>query len=182
MELRQPKNDYLAVPEVSSENRIYLPMAYLTADIIASNRLYTIENCSIYHFGVISSLMHMAWMRQICGRLESRYTYSSSLVYNTFPWPSPTPAQTKKIEGKAQAVLDARAEFPNSTLADLYDPLTMPPALLKAHQELDKAVDAAYRKEAFASERNRIEHLFELYQKLDQPLLPSMPVKKARKG
>jgi hypothetical protein len=134
----------------------------------------------MYHFGVLTSLMHMGWMRQVCGRLKSDYSYSPS-VYNNFPWPLPTPAQHKSIEGKAQAVLDARAQFPNATLADLYDPLTMPPVLLKAHQELDKVVDTAYRKERFTSERERVEFLFTRYEQLTAPLLPPEPIKKKRK-
>nr|WP_240007276.1 type IIL restriction-modification enzyme MmeI [Pseudaquidulcibacter saccharophilus] len=114
--------------------------------------------------------------------MKSDYQYSSSLVYNNFPWPeNPSDAQKQDIELKTQAVLDARAKFPNSTLADLYDPLTMPPELLKAHQALDKAVDKAYRKEPFPSERARVEHLFEQYQKLTAPLLPAEG-KKKRKG
>jgi hypothetical protein len=114
--------------------------------------------------------MHMAWMRHVCGRLKSDYRYSNTLVYNNFPWPEPTGPQRKKIEEAAQAVLDARAKYPNSSLADLYDPNTMPPVLLKAHQELDRAVDAAYRRTPFKDERTRIEFLFELYQKLASPL------------
>jgi hypothetical protein len=136
----------------------------------------------MFHFGVITSEMHMAWTRQVCGRLESRYRYTNTLVYNNFPWPeNPTDAQRQDIETKAQAVLDARAKFPNSTLADLYDPLTMPPELLKAHQALDKAVDKAYRKEPFTSERARVEYLFEQYQKLTAPLLPAAEKKKSKR-
>lgn len=126
--------------------------------------------------------MHMDWMRYVCGRLKSDYRYSNTLVYNNFPWPAaPSDAQVKAIEEKAQAVLDARATFPNSTLADLYDPLTMPPALLKAHQALDKAVDAAYRKAAFTSERERIEYLFTLYQQLTAPLVTISESKRKRR-
>ena len=117
--------------------------------------------------------MHMAWMRVVCGRLESRYRYSASVVYNNFPWPpNPTAKQTADIESKAQAVLDARAKFPDSTLADLYDPLTMPPTLQKAHQALDKATDRAYRPAPFNNEATRVAHLFTLHQQHTAPLLP----------
>jgi hypothetical protein len=117
--------------------------------------------------------MHMAWVRQVCGRLESRYRYSNSLVYNNFPWPeNPTARQRETVEEKAQAVLDARKRFPTATLADLYDPLAMPPGLVKAHSELDAAVDKCYRAEKFETERQRVEYLFALYEKLTAPLLP----------
>jgi hypothetical protein len=127
--------------------------------------------------------MHMAWMRQVCGRLESRYSYSANLVYNTFPWPeNPTAKQREAVEQKAQAVLDARKEFPAATLADLYDPLAMPPALVKAHAELDRAVDLCYRREPFDTERQRVEFLFALYEKLTAPLLPATKPKRARRA
>jgi len=171
-QIAQPNTDYLAVPEVSSERRMYIPIAYVSKEIICSNTLQFVPNATLYHFGVLTSLMHMDWMRYVCGRLESRYRYSNTLVYNNFPWPpNSTPAQVKGIEEKAQAVLDARAQFPGNTLADLYDPLTMPPVLLKAHQALDKAVDTAYRKSPFTSERERIEYLFTEYQRLTAPLI-----------
>ena len=118
-----------------------------------------------YHFGVLESLMHMAWVRYVCGRLESRYRYEPS-VYNNFPWPDPTDKQREAIETAAQGVLDARAQFPDATLADLYDPLTMPPALVKAHQTLDRAVDAAYGKRSFKTDAERVAFLFERYQQL----------------
>lgn len=163
-EVRQPDTNYLAFPTLSSENRNYIPIAFLTPDIIASNQLYIMPNANNYHFGILTSLMHMGWIKYICGKLESRYRYSSSIVYNNFPWPeNPTEKQKEAIEKAAQKVLDTRAEFPGSSLADLYDPLTMPPALVKAHNELDKAVDLAYRPQPFISETKRIEFLFELY-------------------
>jgi hypothetical protein len=177
----QPKTDYLLIPEVSSERRYYVPVGIISKEVICSNKAYIIADNSLYLFGIMSSLMHMSWLRQVAGRLESRYQYSGTVVYNTFPWPTPTPAQKQKIEEKAQAVLDARAQFPNSTLADLYDPLTMPPVLLKAHQELDKVVDTAYRKERFTSERERVEFLFTRYEQLTAPLLPTESLKKKRK-
>jgi hypothetical protein len=117
--------------------------------------------------------MHMAWMRQVCGRLKSDYRYSNKLVYNNFPWPdSPTAKQRAAVEAAAQAVLDARKKFPDATLADLYDPLTMPPALVKAHAALDRAVDLCYRPQRFDNDRQRVEYLFALYDKLTAPLIP----------
>ncbi|MEQ1815670.1 MAG: type IIL restriction-modification enzyme MmeI [Nitrosomonas sp.] len=124
--------------------------------------------------------MHNAWMRAVCGRLESRYSYSNTIVYNNFPWPEPTESQRKTIEIAAQTVLDARAKFPDSTLADLYDPLAMPPELVRAHQALDRAVDAAYGKKNFASEAERVAFLFERYQAITS-LLPAVSAKKTKK-
>ncbi len=124
--------------------------------------------------------MHNGWMRTVCGRLESRYRYSVSIVYNNFPWPEPTDAQRQTIETAAQTLLDARASFPDATLADLYDPLTMPPELVRAHQVLDRAVDTAYGKKSFASEAERVAFLFERYQTITS-LLPAAPVKKSGK-
>ena len=179
-EIRHPDADYLLIPKTSSERRLYVPIGIMPSKVIPTECLI-IPNVTLYHFGVLTSLMHMDWMRYVCGRLKSDYRYSASVVYNNFPWPVPTPVQKQKIEEKAQAVLDARAQFSNSTLADLYDPLTMPPVLLKAHQELDKVVDTAYRKERFTSERERVEFLFTRYEQLTAPLLPPEPIKKKRK-
>ncbi|MFN5351705.1 MAG: type IIL restriction-modification enzyme MmeI, partial [Alphaproteobacteria bacterium] len=180
--IRQPTSKYLLIPIVSSERRMYIPIGYVDEKIIVSNACFALPNATLYHFGVLTSLMHMDWMRHVCGRLKSDYRYSNTLVYNNFPWPSaPKPEQIKIIEEKAKCVLDARAAFPSSTLADLYDPLTMPPSLLKAHQALDKAVDAAYRKQPFISERERIEYLFAEYQRLTAPLIGAMNAKKRRK-
>ena len=142
-QIRQPDTDYLAVPEVSSENRRYIPISFLTSDIIGSNKLYIVSNANLYMFGVLISNVHMAWMRVVCGRLKSDYSYSPA-VYNNFPWPTPTEAQKAKIEQTAQSILDARALYPDSSLADLYDDLTMPPELRKAHQANDRAVMDAY--------------------------------------
>jgi hypothetical protein len=126
----------------------------------------SIPNGTLYHFGILTSAMHMAWVQSVCGRLESRFRYSKDIVYNNYPWPENMASkQIKMIETAAQKVLDARLRFPNSSLADLYDPLTMPPALTKAHNELDKAVDLAYRPQPFASDTNRMEFLFDLYKK-----------------
>jgi hypothetical protein len=165
-EIRQPKTEYLALAEVSSERRIYLPVGFFPPDVIASNKIYTISNATLYSFGILSSGMHMAWVKQVSGRLKSDYSYSTGIVYNNYPWPeAPTDKQKQTVEVAAQAILDARAQFPDSSLADLYDPNTMPPILVKAHQYLDKAVDLCYRPQPFPSEAKRIEYLFELYEK-----------------
>ncbi|MDZ4757733.1 MAG: type IIL restriction-modification enzyme MmeI [Bacteroidota bacterium] len=178
-EERQPESDFLVIPKVSSENRRYIPIAYLTKDYIVSDKTFVVPNTTLFHFGILTSTMHMAWMRATCGRLESRYSYSNTIVYNNFPWPFyPGDRQVKVIEKAAQKVLDARLEFPKSSLADLYDPLTMPLALVKAHNELDKAVDLAYRPQPFTSEANRIVFLFELYEKYTADLFTKVKVKK----
>jgi hypothetical protein len=178
-ENRQPQSDYLLVPGVSSERRSFIPIGYLTSNVIASNLVNVIPDATLYHFGILTSTMHMAWMRQVCGRLKSDYRYSAGLVYNNFPWPeSPTAKQNAAVEAKAQAVLDARTKYSLSTLADLYDPLTMPADLVKAHADLDRAVDQCYRKQPFTSDRQRVEFLFALYERFTAPLLP---VEKKRK-
>lgn len=165
-EERHPDSDYLAIPKVSSETRNYIPIGFCSNEIICGDKLFNLPNATLFHFGIITSLMHNTWMRYTCGRLESRYSYSNTIVYNNYPWPeNPTEKQKQAIEKAAQKVLDVRAEFPESSLADLYDPLTMPPALVKAHNELDKAVDLSYRAQPFISETKRIEFLFELYEK-----------------
>ncbi|HMN76928.1 MAG TPA: class I SAM-dependent DNA methyltransferase [Burkholderiaceae bacterium] len=182
-EIRQPLARYLAVPEVSSEVRRYIPLAFLDADVVATNKLYTIEGASMWHFGVLQSAMHMAWTRGVCGRLESRYQYSAGIVYNNFPWPeSPTAAQRAAIESAVQAVLDSRAAFPGATLADLYDPLAMPPALLKAHHKLDAAVDAAYGRKGLETDALRVAFLFELYQHYTSLLPAATAPKRPRRA
>lgn len=143
-EIRQPKTDYLLVPAVSSENRKYIPIGFMSKDDIATNRVYVIPEATLYDFGVMTSNVHMAWMRAVCGRLEMRYNYSATVVYNNFPWPIPSERSKVKIQNKAQEILNIRKNYPNSSLADLYDDLTMPPDLRKAHQENDKAVMEAY--------------------------------------
>lgn len=156
----------LVIPVVSSERRNYIPMGFIDKNTISTNGNLIMPDANLYHFGILMSTMHMAWVKTTCGRLESRFRYSKDIVYNNYPWPeNPSEKQIKIIEEKAQNVLDVRASFPNSSLADLYNPLTMPPALVKAHNELDKAVDAAYSKQAFTSEAKRMEFLFELYEK-----------------
>lgn len=170
----------LLIPLHTSETRRYIPFGFLPADHIASNACAIVPGATLFHFGIISSEMHMAWVRQFCGRLESRYRYSKDIVYNNFPWPeSPTDAQKVAVEQAAQGVLDARAKFPDQTLADLYDPLAMPKPLRDAHRALDRAVDRCYRKNPFDSERARVEFLFDLYQKLTAPL--TTPAKNATK-
>jgi len=180
-EIRQPTTDYLLIPGVSSENRRYIPIGYIKKEVIASDLARTIPQASLYMFGVLTSNMHMAWVKHVCGRLKSDFRYSASIVYNNYPWPE-NPKQIAFIEKAAQKVLDVRAEFPNSSLADLYDPLTMPPKLVKAHQELDNAVDLAYRPQPFASETKRMEFLFELYEKYTADLFTGESVKKKIKA
>ena len=181
-QLNQPNNNYLAVPRVSSERRTYIPIGYLPKEHIAGDKLYTVPNATLFHFGVLTSSMHMAWMRVVAGRLKSDYSYSNTIVYNNFPWPEkPTEKQKQAIEAAAQNVFDVRAQFPESTLADLYDPLTMPPVLLKAHQQLDKAVDVAYGKTSFQTEAQRVAYLFELYQKYTS-LFPPEKLKRRTRG
>lgn len=167
-QIRQPDTDYLAVPEVSSQNRRYIPIGYLPPEVICSNKLYVIPSASLYLFGILTSNVHMAWVRVVCGRLKSDYSYSPA-VYNNFPWPEPTNEQREKIEKTAQAILDARALYPNASLADLYDELTMPPELRKAHQANDRAVMQAY---GFSvkdmSEADCVAELMKLYQQLTE--------------
>ena len=138
------KTSYIAIPKVSSENRRYIPMDFLPAEIIPGDKLFTMQNASEYEFGVMMSNVHMAWMRAVCGRLKSDYSYSNTIVYNNFPWPNPTDEQKEKIKVTAKAILEARKLYPTSSLADLYDDLTMPVELRKAHQLNDKAVMQAY--------------------------------------
>ncbi|KAF0155275.1 MAG: DNA methyltransferase [Syntrophaceae bacterium] len=161
-----PSSTYLAMPQVSSERRQFIPISFLPPGPLCGDKLRIIQNATLYHFGVMNSTMHMAWTRTVTGRLKSDYQYSAAIVYNNFPWPeNPSEKQKQAIETAAQAVLDARTQFPEASLADLYDPLTMPSVLLKAHQHLDKTVDAAYGKTNFQTEAQRVAYLFELYQK-----------------
>ena len=190
--ISQPKSNYIVVPEVSSERRRFIPIGYVAGDVICSNTNYLIPEPSLYVFGVLTSLMHMTWTGAVCGRLKSDYRYSASIVYNNFPWPDFLPSSKQNqppapvdkaqaaIETAAQAVLDVRIKFQSgdqpATLADLYDPLTMPPELLKAHHKLDAAVDKAYErsggKKSYKSDAERVAFLFELYQKYTS-LLPT---------
>jgi len=177
-----PKQPFLVVPEVSSEHREYVPIGYLQPPVIPSNLVPVIENASLSLFGLITSRMHMAWLRYIGGRLESRYRYSIGLVYNPFPWPTLTSVVETQIGKLAQAILEARANHPDSTLADLYDPTSMPVDLRKAHQALDAAVDKLYRKEHFSSDRERVEFLLARYEEERAPLVAAaQPTKKRRR-
>ncbi len=161
-EIRQPESDFLVIPSVSSERRVYIPIGYEVKNTIPNTDVLIIPNAPLFSFGILTSIMHMVWVRQTCGRLKSDYRYSASLVYNNFPWPeNPSEKQIKAVEEAAQKVLDVRAKFPESSLADLYDPNTMPPELVKAHQALDKAVDLCYRSQPFINETKRIEFFFE---------------------
>jgi hypothetical protein len=163
---RQPETDFILIPRHSSENRKYISMGFFKPDAIASDSCLFIANGSLFHFGILMSAMHMAWVKTIGGRIKSDYRYSNELVYNNFPWPAnPTSKQLANIEEKAQKVLDVRLSFPNCSLADLYKISKMPQALVKAHNELDKAVDLAYRNLAFTTEANRMAYLFDLYEK-----------------
>jgi hypothetical protein len=180
-QIHQPTSNYLIVPSVSSERRTYIPIGFFSKEVITSNLCLIIPDATLYHFGVISSLIHMVWVKHTCGRLKSDYRYSKDIVYNNYPWPeNPSDKQKQTVEEAAQAVLDARAQFPESSLADLYDPNTMPPVLVKAHQALDKAVDLCYRPQPFISEAKRIEYLFELYEKYTGGLF--VPDKKKKKS
>ncbi|MFN7182982.1 MAG: DNA methyltransferase [Thermomonas haemolytica] len=212
-----PRDHYLVIPKVSSERRAFIPIGFMAPDTLCSDLVFIVPNATLYAFGIVTSTMHMAWVRAVCGRLESRYRYSAGIVYNNFPWPELPGAPHKSdsrlrgndeqgergndgqahkhraaIEAAAQAVLDARAQFEGATLADLYDPLTMPPALVKAHAALDKAVDAAYLAAEKAAGRKppkldtdaeRVAFLFQRYQALTRLLpveKPKQPARKAR--
>ena len=166
---RQPDVKYLVIPRVSSENRRYIPIGYLPPSTVANDRLQIIPGASLYHFGVLTSLMHMAWTSRVCGRMKSDYNYSNTIVYNNFPWPENVKAdQEDKVKDFAQVILDARSSFANNSLADLYGPSTMPPILIKAHQNLDKYVESLYRKEPFFDDTERVAFLLDRYKKLSQ--------------
>lgn len=166
-----PTREYLVIPEVSSETRDYIPMAFQNPSVLSSNLVKIVADAGPYHFGILTSKMHMEWVRGVCGRLKSDFRYSSGIVYNNFPWPDPTPTQRAAIERTAQAILDARANHPGATLADLYDPVAMPPDLAAAHRANDRAVDAAYgQARGFTTEAARLAFLFARYQGQAAPL------------
>lgn len=176
-----PAAPFLLVPKVSSERRMFIPMGFMRPDTMCSDLVFVVPGATPYHLGVLISTMHMAWVRSTCGRLESRYRYSKDIVYNNYPWPrDPSEKQVKAVEDAAQGVLDAREKFPQSSLADLYDPLSMPPELTRAHQALDRVVDAAYGRKSFASDAERVAFLFELYQQYTS-LLPATDAKPRRR-
>ena len=163
----QPNSNYLIIPQVSSENRRYIPIGFMTPDVIASNLVFVVPEATLYHFGVLTSNVHNAWMRVTCGRMKSDYRYGGDLVYNNFPWPNPTDTQKAKIEQTAQAILDARALYPELSLADLYDELTMPVELRRAHEENDRAVMQAYGFPVRTmTESQCVAELFKMYQEL----------------
>lgn len=159
-----PSSDYILIPSTSSERRPYVPMGFMDKDTISSNANLIIPDASIYHFGVLTSSLHMAWMRRVAGRLKSDYRYSKDIVYNNFVWPQPSEAQRSRIEVTAHAILEARALYPDSSLADLYDELTMPIELRRAHQANDRAVLEAYGLATDSSEEEMVAHMFKLYQ------------------
>ena len=164
MEIRQPKRPYLAIPEVSSINRKYIPMSFFEPNVITNSKLRMIEGANLYHFGVLQSAMHMTWTRQVCGRLRLDFQYSNDVVYNNFVWPQDPRHQDVQIVSKAaEEILAIREQHPRSSLADLYDLLAMPKDLLDAHKRLDKAVDRCYRREAFKTDAERLRFLFERY-------------------
>jgi hypothetical protein len=164
-ENRQPKSDFVLIPLHSSENRIYIPIGFFNENFIANNSTSIIPISSLSHFGILTSTMHMTWVKYICGRIKSDYRYSNELVYNNYPFPKNVSEKNRlHVEEKAQKVLEVRESFKDSSLADLYDPLAMPPSLKKAHQELDKAVDKCYTTKSFKNDKDRIEFLFELYE------------------
>ena len=166
-QLAQPKNDFIAFPKVSSERRKYIPIGFLDKNTIVGDKLYVVENVNTYHFGVLTSNVHNAWMRVVAGRLKSDYSYSNTIVYNNFPWPNPTDKQKEIISKTGQSILDARAKYPNSSLADLYDELTMPSDLRKAHQQNDIAVMEAYGFDwRNMTESDCVAELMKMYQKL----------------
>jgi hypothetical protein len=165
-----PTAPFLVLPEVSSERREYIPIGWVEPPTIPSNKLLVVLDAKLWDFAVLTSRAHMAWLAHVGGRLKSDYSYSTGLVYNTFPWPDASAAQRQRVEVLAQAVLDARAAYPTSSFADLYDPDTMPANLRKAHAALDTAVDRLYRSAPFASDRDRVEHLFGRYEALVNPL------------
>ncbi|MDT4290697.1 hypothetical protein RO575_14125 [Methylomonas sp. MO1] len=166
-ENRKPNTDYLAIPKVSSERRKYLPISFVEKHWIASGSLLVVPNATLYEFAILHSNMHNAWMRTVCGRMKSDYQYSAGIVYNNFPWPENiTEKQYQVIQVAGQSVLEARKNHKTATLADLYDPVTMPPDLAKAHAQLDKAVDAAYSYKGKKDDAERVAFLFGLYQAL----------------
>jgi hypothetical protein len=179
-EIRQPSTKFVLVPRHSSETRRYIPLSFFPPNFIVSDSCLFLEKVTLYDFGVMMSGVHMAWVKTVCGRIKSDFRYSAKLVYNNYPWPeAPSARQRAAVEEAAQAVIDAREKFPDATLADLYDPLAMPPTLVKAHAELDRAVDLCYRPQPFENDRQRVEYLFALYEKLAVPLIA--PAKKVRR-
>ncbi len=176
-----PTKNFIVIPKVSSERRKYIPIGFMGPETLISDLCFINTSISLYHFGVLTSAMHLAWVKQVCGRLKSDFRYSASLVYNNFPWPESLADKHRTVvETKAQAVLDVRTKFPQASLADLYDPEAMPSALQKAHSELDRAVDLCYRNKRFENDRERVELLFARYEQLTMPLATSITAPKRR--
>ena len=168
-EIRQPDTSYIIIPRHSSENRRYIPFGFVSPEIIVNDAVQIIPNANLYHFGVMMSNVHMAWTRAVCGRIKSDYRYSKDVVYNNFPWPAPTEEQIIKIKQTAQAILDVRALYPGSSLADLYDEITMPLELRRAHQANDRAVMQAYGFDVKKMTENRcVAELMKMYRKLTE--------------
>ena len=166
-EIRQPNSNFMVIPQHSSENRKYIPFGFFSHEYILHNSCSAVKNATFYHFGIISSLMHMVWVHYTCGRIKSDYRYSTRLVYNNYPWPIDVSSkQQLAVENAVEAVIEKRLEFEGNTLSDLYDPLSMPISLIKAHEKLDKAVDLCYRSQPFPNETSRITFLFDMYNKL----------------
>lgn len=181
-QIAHTEGNYILIPGHTSETRQYIPFAFFGPEVIASNACFFIPDASLFHFGVISSKMHMAWVKQFCGRIKSDYRYSKDIVYNNFPWPSDlSEANERAVAAAAQAVLDARDAFPGQTLSDLYDPIAMPKQLRDAHTKLDRVVDKCYRGSPFTSDRQRVEYLFGLYELLASPVLPATQGRRTRR-
>lgn len=178
-----PKSSFLVIPETGSERRRYLPVGFMSPkDGLCSNLVKIMPDATLFHFGVLCSAMHMAWMRHVGGRMKSDPRYSVKLVYNNFPWPTPNAKHRSSVEEAGQHVLDVRKQFLGATLADLYDPVSMPANLVEAHAKLDRTVDLCYRPQPFQNDRQRIEHLFGLYEKLTSPLIPPDGKKRRRRN
>ena len=183
IQISQSNTDYLAIPEVSSEKREYIPIGFIDKMVIASNTLQLIPNATLWHFGVLTSKMHNVWMHYTCGRMKSDFRYSSTIVYNNFPWPAnPTEKQIKTVEEAARKIIQLRQTFPKSSLADLYNTLSMPPSMVKAHNDLDILVDLSYRPKPFQNEAKRMEFLFTLYEKYTANLFTPEKPKRALKN
>jgi hypothetical protein len=180
-EIRQPTTNYLLFPKVSSENRKYIPIGFVTPDIIASGSALIVPQATVYDFGILSSEMHNAWMRCVAGRLESRYQYSNNIVYNNYPWPEKVSERHRaSVIEAADNVLATRASLLGQTLAEMYDSVFMPPELGNAHAALDRAVEKCYRAEKFNTERERLEYLFRMYEQIISPLKLEAPRSRRR--
>lgn len=166
MELRQPNTSYILIPRHSSENRKYIPFGFMSEDVICGDANNMLPNATLYHFGILTSNVHMAWVKTVCGRIKSDFRYSNDIVYNNFPWCNPTDKQREVIEKTAQSILDARAKYPDCSLADLYDEIIMPPELRKAHQFNDKAVMQAYGFSLKMTESECVAELMKMYREL----------------